>query len=129
MEINNFQSSLIFSGKMNIIANSHQILIDYILDRLKIEVHKDASFLSRIKKLERATKNHDYAQELIADLKTFNRYWNFTKHGQPICNHPSIYIKGREQFEFTEEIMKQIEKRFAKAQGVLLRINERVHSP
>lgn len=126
-----FQKVKNFHGDMNLYANSIEIILDGILEKIGIKPPK--LFGRKIDKFERNKLNlNKYTanfDELLEKLKRFNEDWNISKHGMCSAkeNIKDITLYKDGVFHvFDEKKIEQINQEFTQIQKALIEIHESI---
>ena len=109
---------------MNRLANSHEIIIDNILEKKRLLGIK--TFGGKITKLKETIESINTSfdkLELIQGLREFNDYWIITKHGMEVLNATFVYVKDGIIMQFTDELIKIIGLKFTENQKKLIELS------
>lgn len=115
-----------FSGKMNVMANSIDLIISFILEDLGYELGRK-TLGAKINLFEKKESQllSSYSGDLnllIAKLNRFNKNWNVTKHGMVVGGSRYItFSKDGTLFEFNPNTIIEIDEEFTE---IMKGINE-----
>ena len=120
-----------FPAYMNILANSHDVLISHILQKKGLLNKDKITFGTKITKFGSLLNSLNLPFEknqLIQSLRKFNNYWNIVKHSAMVGNAPFCYFKGGVITEFDENLRKSIDSEFTENQIKIMKINSIIQS-
>lgn len=98
-----------FPAFMNKLAKSNELIME------KIIKSKNGTLGDKIKLLERRLSGIDTGFDtdlLVRTLRSFNRYWNITKHGNEVAGFPFSYFKEGRMTVFDEALRDRIKMEF-----------------
>jgi len=112
-------------GQMNELANSIELVLDYILTNNLEKSKKSLTLGKKISLLENKIKDHKIQLDnrLVERLKEFNKIWILMKHGVLVGNIPYTYLKDKVLKTVTPEEFEKICSDFTKIQIDLLKLN------
>ena len=112
-------------GQMNELANSIELVLDYILTNNLEKSKKSLTLGKKISLLENKIKDHKIQLDnrLVERLKEFNKIWNLMKHGVWVGNISYTYLKDNVLKTVTPEEFEKICSDFTEIQIDLLKLN------
>jgi len=116
-----------FQGQLNMMANSIALLLETIIENLKLPKKKRRHIWEMVSILE---GNIDLPQECVDDyqtlfgqIKEFNGIWNIAKHGMPVGGREVFTIhKDGEFHEFPPGRIEEIESGFTGIMAALTKV-------
>ena len=106
-----------FQGKMNMMANSIELLLNVIVERLKLEPKlsiREKLKLLRCNLSKLPELNELNYQKLFSDIIAFNKIWNISKHGMVVGGSEILTLNKNNTFhQFTNERINEINNNFS----------------
>lgn len=124
--------AMIFQGQMTVMANSIELLMDCMLNRVTDDQvqksKKPATFGAKVNRFQKAKalitdKNDEPFDKLVKKLRALNRNWNITKHGMIVGGKQDLtFFKDSEFHTFTQPEMAEIKSDFTEIMSELTQI-------
>jgi len=125
---NYLKDIFIFQGKMNGLANSIELMLEVIFEKIGIAPIKMLG--SKISKFEKckSTLSSKYTgnfDELVSKLKKFNEDWKITKHGMIVGGQQDLTIhKNNKYHKFDKKKQIEIGQEFTQIMEGLIEISK-----
>jgi hypothetical protein len=120
--------SMVFPGKINVMANSIELLLDVILEKAGVSANPRATLGAKINAFQKAailkeSKGDWNVEEIVIKLKDFNKSWNITKHGMIVCGTSDLtFYKDKGKYVFDKNKLDVIDREFSEVMATLTQI-------
>jgi len=110
-------------------ANSIELLLDVILERVGVNVKPKATLGAKINLFQKAAilkeaKGAWNVEEIVIKLKDFNETWNITKHGMIVGGTSELtFYKDKRKYVFDLEKREIIDRGFSELVATLIKIS------
>jgi len=129
-------NAMIFQGKMNLMANSIDLLLGFILENIKLKPPKMLGTKISEFKGNMAILSLRYSgdfSELVQDLRKFNEHWITTKHGMVVggqeINDLTFHKDGKFHI-FNKKTQNEIDSEFTQTMQNITEIhNSLINNP